>query len=86
MSGRMLVKGDRLVAYGASRPRSHLFIEVTRVAKDGKWADMKVCNCFVMWTKRQQLDARGLPPAALLQHWDQRDLNEQCARWDEEPS
>jgi len=48
-------KGDRLVAYSDARPAHRLFIEVTRVAKDGTWADIRCCTWAVMWTKRQLL-------------------------------
>lgn len=75
-------RGDRFVAYGDHPPRQRLYVEVTRVAKDRTWADIRVCNCYVMWTKRQHLDTRGLPPAAELRHWDQRDLDEQERNWD----
>ena len=70
-------RGDRLVAYPDQRPAHRLFIEVTRVAKDGTWADIRVCTWAVMWTKRQTLDEHGLPPESRDGAWDQRDLDEQ---------
>jgi hypothetical protein len=75
-------RGDRLVAYADHPPRSRLYIEVTRVAKDRTWADIRVCNCYVMWTKRQRLDERRLPPASEPYRWDQRDLDRQLREWD----
>lgn len=79
----MIRRGDRLIAYHDHPPCWRLYIEVTRVARDQTWADIRVCNCYVMWTKRQKLDERGLPPAAELMDWDQRDLDQQDRCWDE---
>ena len=81
-----LVKGDRLAAYRDCPPRQRLYLEVTRVAKDGSWADIRVCNCYVMWTKRQKLDARGLPPDSEMYYWDASDLDRQDYEWDRYPS
>lgn len=72
-----VTKGDRFVAYADQRPARRLYIEVTRVAKDGTWADIKVCTWAVGWTKRQTLDHRGLPPASDLYEWDALDLAKQ---------
>lgn len=77
-----IARGDRLIAYPNARPRGRFYIEVTRVAKDRTWADIRVCNCYVMWTKRQKLDDRGLPPASELCYWDQTDLDAQAEAWD----
>jgi len=49
-------KGDRYVYGDDSKP---YFIEVTRVARDQSWADIRVCNWAVMWTKRQPLPVPG---------------------------
>jgi len=75
-------RGDRFGAYQDEPIRRRLFIEITRVAKDGTWADIRVCNCFVMWTKRQKLDARGMPPASEPMAWDQTHLDQQARLWD----
>jgi hypothetical protein len=72
-------RGDRFVAYGDHRPRSRLYIEATRVARDGTWADIRVCNCFVMWTKRVLLP---LPSDTHPRQWTTADLDIQCAEWD----
>jgi hypothetical protein len=69
-----LGKGDRLVAFKDDRPCRRLYIEVTRVARDGTWADIRVSTWAVMWTKRQKLDARALPPHADLCDWSLDDL------------
>jgi hypothetical protein len=70
-------RGDQLVAYGDRRPCERLYLTVTRVAKDGTWADIRVQTWAVMWTKRQQLAADGLPPASVLQPWGQSDMERQ---------
>jgi hypothetical protein len=81
-------RGDRYIAYpfhpdGNDSPaRQRLFVEVTRMARDGTWADIRVCNCFVMWTKRQQL-TDGELPSCVRQDWDASDIDDQLARWDE---
>jgi hypothetical protein len=79
----LVKKGDRLVVYADRRPAERLFIEVTRVATDGTWADIRVCTWAVMWTKRQKLHD-GLPPAAVHQHWDALELDEQQSDWDDQ--
>lgn len=71
MSG--LRKGDRFVGYPDERPARRLYIEVTRVAKDGTWADIRVQTWAVMWTKRQPL-TDGRLPACRDGQWDVRDL------------
>lgn len=75
--GPSLKKGDRLVAYSDHRLAQRLFITVTRVAIDRRWADIVVQTWAVQWKKRQILDDRGLPPAAEMYDWTQVDLNEQ---------
>jgi hypothetical protein len=72
-------RGDRLIAYPDAAPKSRLFVEVTRVAKDGTWADIKVCNCFVMWTKRQRLPL----PECVAYAWTMEDIDQQHAQWDD---
>jgi hypothetical protein len=71
-------RGDRFVAYADRRPRDKLFVEVTRVARDGTWADIRVCNCFVMWTKRQPLPLPMVTPHP----WTMADIDHQHAEWD----
>lgn len=66
-----------MVAYLDHRPSERLFITITRLGKDGTWADIKVCTWAVMWTKRQKLDGRGLPPSADFYAWTLVDLLEQ---------
>lgn len=70
-------KGDLFVAYPDNRPCERLYITVTRVARDGTWADIHVQTWAVAWTKRQKLtDAGGLPDARDGE-WDARDLLDQ---------
>jgi hypothetical protein len=76
-------RGDRFVAYGDHRPRSRLYIEATRVARDGRWADIRVCNCCVMWTKRVRLP---LPFETHPCQWTTADLDIQCAECEAEDS
>jgi hypothetical protein len=68
-------KGDRLVAYAAERPKSRVFIEVTRVARDGAWADIRCYTWAVMWTKRQPLPLDFVVP----RDWGMADMEEQEA-------
>jgi hypothetical protein len=76
-------RGDRLVAYPDAPLRQRLFIEVTRVARDGSWADISVQTWAVMWKKRQPLDERGMPPTTEFYDWTDRDLFDQMTAWDE---
>jgi hypothetical protein len=69
-------RGDRFVAYGDWRPSSRLYIEVTRVAKDGTWADIRVQTWAVMWTKRQPLTGGHLPETEPFD-WTALDLAKQ---------
>jgi hypothetical protein len=46
------VKGDRFVFPGEPWP---VFVEITRVARDGSWADSVARTWAVKWTKRQPL-------------------------------
>jgi len=80
MSAAQVTKGDRLVAYISRRPAERLFIEVTRVAADGTWADIRVFTWATMWTKRQKL-RDGLPPDSIHWQWDSQDLDDQQADW-----
>lgn len=50
-------KGD-LYVYDPD-PDKPLFIQVTRVAKDGSWADCNVLNWACCWTKRQPTPIPG---------------------------
>lgn len=78
MSGNIRpLRGERFVAYADHRPAERLFIEITRAAADGSWADIKVCTWAVMWTKRQTLDERGMPPHSTPCRWTDADLVEQ---------
>lgn len=67
-------KGDLYVVYGERRPAERVFGEVTRVAKDGTWADFRWYTWAVMWTKRQPVP---LPESARERAWSQTDLDEQ---------
>jgi hypothetical protein len=70
-------RGDRFVAYPDCPPRQRLFGEVTRVAKDGSWADIKVCTWAVTWTKRQVLPL----PESEMREWGPEDISEQGSDW-----
>lgn len=71
-----LAKGMRFVAYPDLRPASRFYIEVTRVAKDGTWADIRVQTWAVMWTKRQPTNDSELP-ASRPYEWTVHDLAKQ---------
>ncbi len=72
-------RGDRFIAYADRRPAERLFVEVTRVARDGTWADIRVCTWAVMWTKRQPVLLGGWPPESVPREWTMDDLDEQEA-------
>lgn len=61
--------------------RDRVFIEVTRVARDGSWADLRCCTWAVMWTKRQPLP---LPEGTCGFYWTQRHLDLQEQDWNRE--
>jgi hypothetical protein len=73
----VIQRGDRFVAFPNERPCRRLYIEVTRVARDRTWADIRVQTWAVMWTKRQKLSARGRPPMSEPYEWTTADLNAQ---------
>jgi hypothetical protein len=75
-----IAKDDKFIAFLNRRPAERLFIEVTRVAKDGTWADLVVCTWGVMWRKRQKLKD-GMPPDSTRKWWDGDDLMEQESDW-----
>ena len=75
-------RGDRYVSSLDSRPASRVFIEVTRRSRDGHfppWVDIRCYTWAVMWAKRMHIWPID---GVVLQHWDQRDLNEQMADWE----
>ena len=51
----MMLRGDQFVAYPDRRPAERHYIEVTRMARDGSWADIIVRTWAVEWRKRQPL-------------------------------
>jgi hypothetical protein len=71
------IKGQRWIAYADRRPAERVFIYVTRVARDGSWADIQCHTWAVMWAKRQPLCGGVLPGGAVQRHWNQSDLAEQ---------
>jgi hypothetical protein len=48
-------RGDAFVTNPDKRLAHQHVISVMRVARDESWADIRVCNWAVMWTKRQPL-------------------------------
>lgn len=76
-----LKRGDLFVAYPGHRFADRLFVEVTRTAKDGSWADIKVCTWAVMWTKRQPTP-KGTLPDCVRREWNMADLAHQEADWE----
>lgn len=78
-------RGDRYIAYADEPHRRRLYIFVTRVAKDGRWADITVCNCFVKWAKRQKLVNGEFPATArtVRGSFDAHTLDDQAAHWDD---
>lgn len=72
-------RGEKYVAYDTWRPSCRVFITVTRVAKDGSWADCQMQTWATGWTKRMPLfDGQFSDQADLTRRdWDWHDLNEQ---------
>lgn len=65
-------RGDRYVWSHADRPGEPVFIEITRVARDGSWADLVCYTWAASWRKRQPLP---LPGGTDRRAWDQLDLD-----------
>lgn len=62
-SERTLKRGDRFIDLSGQWSQ---FIEITRVARDGSWADIRWCNWACMTTGRIKLP---LPESALRRDW-----------------
>lgn len=54
-------RGDEWIAYPDERPAHRVYIRVTRVAKDGSWADIVCMTWAASWRKRQPLQDGTLP-------------------------
>lgn len=65
-------RGVRLVAYADRRPSERIYITVSRVARDGTWADVKCHTWAVQWGKRMSADA--LLSTCKRQDWNDHDL------------
>jgi hypothetical protein len=74
-------RGDQFVVYADHRPTERVYGEVTRVAKDRAWADIRCCTWAVMWTKRMPLHDGEMPIGTTWQTWDQLDLDAQERDW-----
>lgn len=70
------VKGEEYIAYADRRPAERVFIRVTRVARDGSWADIVCMTWAVLWRKRQPLKD-GTIPYAVCRPFYLCDLEEQ---------
>jgi len=67
----------RTVRATENRPSERVFVEVTRVAKDGSWTDIRCFTWACSWAKRM----RSWPPLwAVEATWSALDLQEQ--EWD----
>lgn len=60
-----VTKGDLLIAYPEERLAHRVVIEVTRVARDGSWADIVCSTWAVQWRKRQPLPLHYTRPASV---------------------
>lgn len=78
---RTLRRGDQFVVYADRRPAERVYGEVTRVAKDQAWADIRFCTWAVMWAKRMPLCDGEMPIGTTWQMWDRRDLDAQELDW-----
>jgi hypothetical protein len=71
-------RGDKFVWHGGPGQSSNpVYIEVTRVARDGSWADIWCGIGSKSWTKRQRLP---LPPGTEPKEWTRQDLLRTAAR------
>ncbi len=75
-----LKRGDQFVWRHDDEPEKPVYIEVTRVARDGSWADIRCCTWAVAWTKRQPLP---LPEGCRPRRWTRGDLDRDfAAAWE----
>lgn len=77
-----LAKGQRWRAYPNDRPARQVYISVTRVARDGTWADLVCCTWAALWHKRQPLRLGHLPFPAEPFDWAMSDLSAQEMDWE----
>lgn len=71
-------KGDLWVGNLDNRPVERVFIEVTRVAKDESWVDIRCYTWACSWAKRM----RCWPPTQTIERaWSNDDLDEQMFDW-----
>jgi len=66
-------RGDRYVVHADQRPCVRVFIEVTRVARDGSWADIFCLTVGRSWGKRQLL-RDGQLPFGVQRGWTNADV------------
>lgn len=72
-----VAKGERLTWRHDDDPDHPVYIEVTRVARDGTWADIR-CHTFAdSWSKRQPLP---LPQGVRRRRWSRDDLDRDLQR------
>jgi hypothetical protein len=69
-------RGDRYIWRHASAPDVHVYIYITRVARDGSWADIRCCTWLRGWSKRQPLP---LPEGVSPYEWSGEDLDADAA-------
>jgi hypothetical protein len=72
-------RGDRYVWSHADRPAEPVFIQITRVARDGSWADLVCYTWAASWRKRQPLP---LPARTERRAWGQDDLDAAAAAYE----
>lgn len=75
----MIKRGDQYVLEHDGRVV--YFILVTRVAKDGSWADIRVMNWAVSWGKRLPLPF-PMTAGMIKREWDGEDLAAQQKAWE----
>lgn len=72
-------KGQLRIVYPDRRPAERLYLTVSRVAKDGTWADLQVRAWAVLWTKR--VPVKNLLEFSVESAWSQNEINEQYKDW-----
>lgn len=67
--------GDKFIWRHDDAPDVPVYVEVTRVARDGSWADIHCHTWGGFWTKRQRMP---LPAGCRSHQWTSEDLDRQA--------
>lgn len=67
--------GDKFIWHRPNGPDTPVYVEVTRVARDGSWADIHCSTWCSFWTKRQRMP---LPAGCRPFRWTSKDLDREA--------